>query len=116
MKKSIINIILILLCISLVDPSICYAKDKISVNDMPDKTIIIGTYAVYLDTMTEEILEKAQRSAELNQQTRIYFKSDINSGIWYDVTNATDITGISTDGTIVTNQAIDALNLNFYTQ
>lgn len=82
----------------------------------PNRTIIIGTYAIVIDHMTNSILEKAENSAQAENQNHIYYKSDINAGTWYDITQSTDISEISkTMDNIVSYEQINSLNLTHYT-
>ena len=78
----------------------------------PDRTIIIGSYAIVIDHMTNSILEKAEQSAQSENQNNIYYKSDINSGTWYDITQSSDISEISkTVDNVVSYQQINGLTL-----
>ena len=81
----------------------------------PNRTIIIGTYAIVIDHMTNSILEKAEQSAQSENQNNIYYKSDINAGTWYDITQSSDISEISkTVDNIVSYQEINSLTLTHY--
>ncbi len=81
----------------------------------PDRTIIIGTYAIVIDQMTNAILEKAENSAQMNHQMNIYFKSDINEGTWYDITQSVDISQISkTIDNVVSYDQINGISLTHY--
>ncbi len=81
----------------------------------PDRTIIIGTYAIVIDQMTNAVLEKAEASAQMNQQMHIYFKSDINEGTWYDITESTDVSEISnTLDNVVSYEQINSILLTHY--
>ncbi len=81
----------------------------------PDRTIIIGSYAIVIDHMTNSILEKAEQSAQSENQNNIYYKSDINSGTWYDITQSSDISEISkTVDNVVSYQQINGLTLTHY--
>lgn len=94
-----------------------FAEVRPTAKEFPNKTIIIGDYAIALDAFTDEVYKLAQESANENGQYKIYFKSDINSGTWYDITNSTDISQISTTtDNIVTNQVIDDLDIKYYTK
>lgn len=81
----------------------------------PNRTIIMGTYAIVIDHMTSSILEKAENSAQIENQNHIYYKSDINAGTWYDITQSSDISEISkTIDNIVSYEQINRLNLTHY--
>lgn len=82
----------------------------------PDQTLVIGTHAIALNAITEELFELACKSAEESGQTKIYYKSDLTSGVWYDITLASDVKGIMGEGTAVTNQEINDLLLMYYTK
>lgn len=110
--KKLIPVLIFAICFSFN----VYAGIRPKAQEFPDKTIIIGTHAVYIDSLTEDIFEKANETAQTEGQEKIYFKSDINKGVWYDITGQTDITQISesTDN-VVSNETIDSLILTYYT-
>ncbi len=96
--------------------SVVFGNTRPTANEFPEKTIIIGTYAIALDVVNEELLEVALQSAETNMQNEVYFKSDVNRGVWYNITNSDSISDISESTTnIVKNQDIDKLYLTHYT-
>ena len=105
-----------LLSCMLLGNRMAFANVRPTAEEFPEKTIIIGTYAIVLDVVNEELLELALQSAEMNMQNEVYFKSDINSGIWYNITNSDNISDISeSTANIVKNQEIDKLYLTHYT-
>ncbi len=105
-----------LLSCMLLGNRVAFANVRPTAEEFPEKTIIIGTYAIVLDVVNEELLELALQSAETNMQNEVYFKSDINSGIWYNITNSDSISDISeSTANIVKNQEIDKLYLTHYT-
>lgn len=94
-----------------------FAEGRPSASQFPERTIIIGTYAIALDAMTEEVLNLAEKSAKENNQEKIYYKSDINKNTWYDITDSSNISQISTtQDNIVTNQEIEEIVLTHYTK
>ncbi|MFI3174332.1 MAG: stalk domain-containing protein [Bacillota bacterium] len=93
-----------------------YADARISAAAFPDKTLIIGTHAIYLDMMNGTIIDIALATADDTGQGNIYYKSDINAGTWYDITDSSDIMQITLTGSnIVTNTVINELPLTHYT-
>lgn len=105
-----------LLSSMLLGKSFVFANARPTAQEFPEKTIIIGTYAIVLDVVNEELLEAALQSAEINMQNEVYFKSDVNSGVWYNITNSDSISDISeSTANIVKNQEIDQLYLTHYT-
>ncbi|MBN2898288.1 MAG: hypothetical protein JXO44_05910 [Clostridia bacterium] len=118
MKK----IICIGICIFALISSVAFCDARISAANFENRTIIIGTHAIHLDGINEEIVKKAQASMtykdgdEIKEQNNIYFKSDLASGTWFDITSATSIENvISSKDKIVDNSVIDALYLTHYT-
>ena len=92
--------------------------------EVPNRTIIIGTHMIALNTLDEIIKEVADKSAEESKQKKIYYKSEIatsgnignNSGIWFEIQNANEISRISPgNGTQVKDPVIDAIPLTHYT-
>lgn len=116
MKKKLIALSVALsIVLSLCGISV-QAEERIAATDFPDKTIIIGTHAIYLDALTDTHYEVATASSNTGTQYNVYFKSDINSGTWYDITSSSQVIEITTtNSNIVTNQVIDALPLTHYT-
>lgn len=84
--------------------------------NIDDSTLIIGSHLIYLQSMNEEIYEIAQDSAEESVQDRIYYKSELAEGAWFDITNATTLADITTGGTPVTSDVIEALFLTHHTK
>lgn len=115
MKKRLCTIGALVLTLS--SPSMAFAAQRPTASEFPDKTIIIGTYAIALDALNDEVYAVATASADESGQEKIYFKSDINKGTWYDITDSTQISQISvTQDNLVPNQTIEDLPLRYYTQ
>ena len=115
MKKNLWAIGALVLTLS--SPSMAFAAQRPTASEFPDKTIIIGTYAIALEALNDEIYAVATASADKSGQEKIYFKSDINKGTWYDITDSTQISQISvTQDNLVPNQTIEDLPLRYYTQ
>ncbi len=94
-----------------------FAEARPKASEFPDKCIIIGTHVIFLDALNSEVLAVASTSAQASGQEGIYFKSDINKGVWYDISDSDDISQISiTTDNVVSNQVIDALPLTHYTK
>ncbi len=118
--------IIIVLAFCIICPILVFGAGKRpTAAQFPEKTIIIGTHAIALEVLNQQLLDIALQSATspyegpdgfILNQTHIYFKSDINKGVWYDITSSTNITQISTTvDNIVPNSVIDALWLTHYT-
>lgn len=82
---------------------------NVSDGDIPNSSLIIGSYIIHINGLTDEVLEQAETSAnEFNQPNR-YYKSELAGGKWFDVTYASSITDISTAGVSVETQVVEAL-------
>lgn len=107
------------LCIiwTIFSSTIAFGAERPTADQFPDKTIIIGTHAIVLDALTQELLSVATQSAKDSNQNKIYFKSDINKGTWYDISASDSVLQISvTKDNIVTNTEINAVPLTHYTK
>lgn len=115
-KNKIISVGLVLSLVVMVFIGETYADARISASAFPNKTLIIGTHAIYLDMMNGTIIDIALASVEDTGQDSIYYKSDINAGTWYDITDSSNIMQITLTGSnIVTNTIINELPLTHYT-
>ncbi|OEF97126.1 stalk domain-containing protein [Desulfuribacillus alkaliarsenatis] len=100
------------------------ASARPSASEIPDGTLIIGTHLIALQALNQEILEIAIKSADDMKtredgvvQDRVYYKSDLNQGVWYDITNAESVTDISiSTSKAVSNELIDSLILTHWTK
>lgn len=58
-------------------------------------TIFMGTYLIAMVAMTEQLYEKAQTSAQTSGQYSVYYKSELSSGDWFDITTAEGLSAIT---------------------
>lgn len=72
-------------------------------------TLIIGTYLINLNGLTDQVYELAMDSAENFNQTELYYKSELAGGQWFNISSASSIADITTEGTPVDNSVIEAL-------
>ncbi len=72
-------------------------------------TLIIGTYLINLNGLTDQVYDLAKDSAENFNQTEMYYKSELAGGQWFDISSASSIADITTSGTPVDNSVIEAL-------
>ena len=59
-----------------------------------DSTLFIGTYLISLAGMSDPIYEKAIDSASDSGQDKMYYKSELAGGAWFDVSDAEKLTDI----------------------
>ncbi|WP_170270415.1 copper amine oxidase N-terminal domain-containing protein [Heliorestis acidaminivorans] len=100
------------------------ANQRPSAREIPDKTLIIGTHLIAFEALNQEILDLALRSVdELMKkddeivQDKVFYKSDLNRGVWYDITNATSLVDITVSSrNAVADSVIDGLVLTHWTK
>lgn len=88
----------------------------IDAGKIEDSTLIVGSHLIYLGAMTDQIYEIAETSAEDSGQYQRYYKSELSGGAWYDVTEASSLADITTEGTVVQDSEIEALNMTHHTK
>lgn len=89
---------------------------QINPEEIEESTMIIGTHLIYLHALNEPLYEIAKQSASDSGQDRIYYKSEMASGLWYDITDAGSLKDITTDGVVVSNEDIHNLYLTHHTK
>ena len=83
-------------------------------NKIPDSTLFIGTYLIKIESLTDELYEKATESAGESGQVKTYYKSEIGDGLWYDVTDAESLEDISNISYSVDEKDLDKLYIQYY--
>ncbi len=85
-------------------------------DSIEDSTLLIGTHLIHLSALNDSIYEVAQTSAEESGQNRIYYKSELADGAWFDITTASSLADITTAGTPVTTDSLTGLYLTHHTK
>lgn len=85
-------------------------------DSIEDSTLLIGTHLIHLSALSDSIYEVAQTSAEESGQNRIYYKSELADGAWFDITTASSLADITTAGTPVTTDSLTGLYLTHHTK
>lgn len=80
-----------------------------------DSMLFIGTHLIHLQAMTDELYEKALQSQTDSEQENIYYKSELADGTWYDITEATGLSDITSTGVPVEDSELDDLYVTYYT-
>lgn len=89
-----------------------FQKDEavhIKSGDAEDSTLAIGTHLIHLNAMSEELYEIAKSSASESGQLSVYYKSELADGAWFDITEASMVSDISSEGTPVEDSVIEEL-------
>lgn len=88
----------------------------ITASEIENSSLIIGSHLIHLSVLTSTLYDVAQTSAEESGQTRIYYKSELADGTWFDITEAMTLEDITTSGTPVEDAVIEALFLTHHTK
>ncbi len=88
----------------------------INPDDIETSTLVIGTHLIHLSALTDSIYATAQASADESGQNRIYYKSELAEGTWFDITTASTLEDITTGGTPVEKEVIEALFFTHHTK
>lgn len=84
--------------------------------EIENTTLAVGTHLIHLSAMTEELYQIAMESAEESGQEKIYYKSELGDGAWFDLTQADQISDITVEGTPTEDAVINALFFRYHTR
>ena len=85
----------------------------VKTNTIEDSTLFIGTYLIHKDALNDELYEKAQDSASQSGQSTIYYKSELDHGKWFDITNAESLNDIAGSGDPVGEDVLGPLFIEY---
>lgn len=88
----------------------------INPDEIEDSTLIIGTHLIYLYSLNDEIYNLAQESASQWGQSKIYYKSELSGGAWFDITEANSLREITDQGEKADKKEIEELFLTHHTK
>lgn len=81
----------------------------VSNSEISNATLVIGSYLIDLNGLSDDIYSQAQESASEFGQNEMYYKSELAEGQWFEITDATSIADITDSGTPVNASVIEAL-------
>lgn len=84
--------------------------------EIENTTLAVGTHLIHLSAMTEELYQIAMESAEESGQEKIYYKSELGDGAWFDLTQAGQISDITVEGIPIEDAVINALFFRYHTK
>lgn len=92
-----------------------FAATRPTADEINDSSIIIGTYLIDFEALNEENQALAEKNASDTNQHKIYYKSELNNGVWYDITTAENVGDISSSEELaVADSLIDSLELTLH--
>ncbi len=89
---------------------------RINAGAIESSTLIVGTHLIHLSALTDSVYEIASQSADDSGQNEIYYKSELGGNAWFNITAASSLADITTEGTPVTNSEIEALFFTHHTK
>lgn len=120
--KIFLGIVVVMLVVFLARPAITKAifnestAVHIDASSIENSTLVIGTHLIYLYSMNDELYEIASESAQDSGQDRIYYKSELADGTWFDITDAESLSAVVDNGTVVSNDTINNLLFTHHTR
>lgn len=88
----------------------------INPDEIENSTLIIGTHLVYLYSLNDDIYELASKSASQWGQSKIYYKSELSGGAWFDITEANSLKEITDQGEKADKKEIENLFFTHHTK
>lgn len=88
----------------------------VSPDEIENSTLAVGTHLIHLSALTDSIYDIALDSAHESGQEQVYYKSELADGTWFDITSATSLADITTDGEPVTTDTIKELYFTHHTK
>lgn len=82
---------------------------RVSDAQIKESTLVIGSYLIDLKGLSDHIYEIAKDSAAEFSQSRMYYKSELAGGQWFEISDAMSIRDITTAGTPVFPSVIETL-------
>ncbi|MGI6778029.1 MAG: stalk domain-containing protein [Acetivibrionales bacterium] len=116
MKRVNAFVMLIIFVITALLPfGVACADTRPLAKDVPNQTLVIGTFLIHLSALDSETVSLAEKSAENSGQKKVYYKSEFAKGEWVDITGTGTVDEILTEkGKIVSNLEIDSIPLTHW--
>lgn len=113
-RKSILLLMITAVIMSLTPSFASLARPK--AQDIPVKSLIIGTYIIDFKSVSPAHVETAQASAADTGQDQVYYRSDLTSGgLWINITSGSGVADIlSSSEKVVSNADMDRLLLTHW--
>lgn len=92
-------------------------EEGVSVSDatIENSTLVVGSYLIHINGMSDEVYDLAQESANTFNQHKMYYKSELANGQWFEISTATSIADITSEGTPVDKSVIEAIKFTHKT-
>lgn len=87
----------------------------VSDDSIEKATLVIGSHLIQINGLTDELYETALQSAGEFGQYQVYYKSELADGSWFEVTEASSILEITSQGNPVNKTVIESLEFTHKT-
>ncbi len=84
-------------------------------SEIEASTLIVGSHLIHIQGLTETLYALALDSANEFNQNKLYYKSELADGQWFEITDAASIADITTEGTLVSAAEIGTLEFTHKT-
>lgn len=84
-------------------------------SQIENATLIIGSHLIHISALTDALYQTALESANEFNQSQIYYKSELAGGTWFEISEATSIGDITSEGTPVSKSVIENLEFTHQT-
>ncbi|ASS75482.1 hypothetical protein CIG75_11165 [Tumebacillus algifaecis] len=90
------------------------AADRPAASKLASGHLLIGTYLIQKEALTNPVLDAAKASIDQSDQG-MYYKSELADGAWFNIQNGYDLSAIlNPSGTTVANADIDKMKINIW--
>lgn len=115
---SILSVVLICASVGVVRAVFNGDTDAVHINpdEIENSTLIIGTHLVHISALTDEIYDIASESTEQSGQTEMYYKSELAGGTWYMISDASQLSDITSKEKQIDKSVIQGLYLRYHTK
>ena len=92
------------------------AYADISWEEIENSTLIIGTHLIHISALNDSLYDIAMESAQTYSQNKMYYKSELADGKWFEISDASNISDIMEEGKAMEMPLNKELNVRYHTK
>ena len=123
-KTKLLTIIIVVVLVaaigsaSLISGAIWNEEEAVHIRseDIESSTLIIGAHLIHLSALTQPLYDIAEESAGESGQNDMYYKSELADGTWFEISSATALADITSEGSPVSDSVVEALFMTYHTK
>lgn len=92
------------------------AYADISWEEIENSTLIIGTHLIHISALNDSLYDIAMESAQTYSQNKMYYKSELADGKWFEISDASNISDIMEEEKAVEMPLNKELNVRYHTK